>query len=62
MNRADVIELIENTAEELIPVIGKAIAGLLAGTPPGEVLSVAERTLLADAADKSLDAALASKS
>lgn len=61
MNRSDVIELIGKAAEEVIPIIGRAIEGLLAGKPPAEVLTVAERTLLADAADKRLDAALAGK-
>lgn len=61
MKRADVLKLVEEATDELIPVIGKAIAGLLNGIPPSEVLSVAERTLLADAADKRLDAALEGK-
>lgn len=61
MTRDTVLELVENAAEHLIPVIGKALQGLLAGTPPEQVLSQAERQLLADAADKRLDDALAGK-
>jgi len=61
MNHAAVLGLIEDAAEVVIPVLGKAIQGLLAGKPPEQVLSQAERQLLADAADKRLDAALAHK-
>ena len=61
MTRDTVLELIENAAEELIPVIGKALQGLLNGQPPEQVLNHAERQVLADAAQKRIDDALAHK-
>jgi hypothetical protein len=61
MTRDTLLELIEGAAEYVIPVIGKAVQGLLAGKPPEQVLDHAERQLLADAAQQRLDDALAHK-
>ncbi len=61
MTREAVVQLVEGAAEELLPILGNAIQGLLAGKPPEQVLTHAERALLADLADKRLDAALAHK-
>ncbi|HTJ17857.1 MAG TPA: hypothetical protein VL494_13850 [Steroidobacteraceae bacterium] len=58
MTRDAIVELLKDAGEELLPVIGKAIQGLIAGKPPEQVLSQAERDILADQAEKRLDAAL----
>lgn len=58
MTREAIIELLKEAAEELLPVIGKAVQGLMAGKPPEQVLTQAERDVLADQAQKRLDAAL----
>jgi hypothetical protein len=58
VTRDAIVELLKDAGEELLPVIGKAIQGLIAGKPPEQVLSQAERDILADQAEKRLDAAL----
>lgn len=55
MTRAGLLELIERIAEPLIPIVGKAISGLLEGKPIEEVLTQAERDALAASADRAID-------
>jgi len=57
MTRDALLELVEKLAEPLVPIVGKAINGLLSGKPLEEVLTRAERDTLAEAADAEIDRA-----
>lgn len=57
VTREALFGLVEKIAEPLVPIVFKAIDGLLAGKPPEQVLSQAERDALAEAADRAIDEA-----
>jgi hypothetical protein len=57
MNRPALLELVEKIAEPLVPIVYKAIDGLLRGQRPEDVLTHAEREALAEAADAEIDRA-----
>lgn len=57
VTRDALLELVEKLAEPMVPIVYKAVDGLLRGKPLADVLTRAERDALAEAADAEIDRA-----